>query len=192
MIISRTPYRISFFGGGSDYPDWFLHTGGKVLSTTIDKYCYLTFRYLPPYFGHRIRIVYSIIEECQKLDEIKHPAVREILKYLSIDALGLEIHHEGDLPARSGMGSSSAFSVGLLNALYGLCNENKEPHVLAQESIHIEQNIIKETVGSQDQIAAAFGGINQINFNKDRSFEVNKIELSKARINELNQHFMLI
>jgi len=117
MIISRTPYRISFFGGGTDYPAWYRKHGGAVLSTTIDKYCYLTCRYLPPFFEHRIRIVYSKMESCQTVDEIGHPAVREVLRYLDIQR-GVEIHHDGDLPARSGMGSSSAFTVGLLHALY--------------------------------------------------------------------------
>ena len=108
MIISRTPFRISFFGGGTDYPAWFVKNGGAVLATTIDKYCYLTCRYLPPFFGHRIRLVYSKVETCQTLDEIQHPAVREILRFLDIDR-GVELHHDGDLPARSGVGSSSSF-----------------------------------------------------------------------------------
>ncbi|MQG32691.1 MAG: kinase, partial [SAR202 cluster bacterium] len=112
MIISRTPFRISFFGGGSDYPGWYRENGGEVLATTIDKYCYITCRYLPPFFEHRYRMVYSQIEDCLTVDDIKHPAIREVLKYLDIDR-GVEIHHDGDLPARSGMGSSSSFAVGL-------------------------------------------------------------------------------
>ena len=119
MIISRTPYRISFFGGGTDYPAWFRKHGGAVLAVTIDKYCYLTCRYLPPFFEHRIRLVYSKIESCQSLEEISHPAVREVLRHLNIER-GVEIHHDGDLPARSGMGTSSSFTVGLLHALYAL------------------------------------------------------------------------
>ena len=116
MIISRTPFRISFFGGGTDYPAWYRKHGGAVLATTIDKYCYITCRYLPPFFEHKYCLIYSKIEYCQTIDEIVHPAVREVLRYLGIDR-GLEIHHDGDLPARSGMGSSSAFTVGLLHAL---------------------------------------------------------------------------
>src|SRR5436189_4685330 len=119
MIICRPPYRISFFGGGTDYPSWYRAHGGAVLATTIDKYCYLSCRYLPPFFEHRIRVVYSKIEDCQTVDEIVHPAVREILRFITIDR-GVEIHHDGDLPARSGVGSSSAFTVGLLHALYAL------------------------------------------------------------------------
>ena len=117
MIVSRTPYRISFFGGGTDYPAWFRNHGGAVLATTIDKFCYLTCRYLPPFFEHRIRVVYSNIETVQAAEDLKHPAVRECLKFLDVQR-GVEIHHDGDLPARSGMGSSSSFTVGLLNALY--------------------------------------------------------------------------
>src|SRR3990172_2196085 len=151
MIISRTPFRISFFGGGTDYPAWYSKHGGEVLATTIDKYCYLTCRFLPPFFEHRIRLVYSKIEMCQTIDEIAHPAVREVLRHLKIDR-GVEIHHDGDLPARSGMGSSSAFAVGLLHALYGLNGRMPSKHQLARESIYIEQQLLKETVGSQDQI----------------------------------------
>ena len=119
MIISRTPYRISFFGGGTDYPTWYRRFGGQVIATTIDKYCYISARYLPPFFDHNFRIVYSRIENCQTIDDIEHPAVRECLRYLQFEQ-GLEIHHDGDLPARSGLGSSSSFVVGLLHALHAL------------------------------------------------------------------------
>ena len=119
MIISRTPFRISFFGGGTDYPAWYRQHGGAVLAATINKYCYLTCRYLPPFFEHRIRVVYSKIENCQRPEEIVHPSARETLRFLKMDR-GVEIHHDGDLPGRSGMGSSSAFTVGLLHALYAL------------------------------------------------------------------------
>jgi D-glycero-alpha-D-manno-heptose-7-phosphate kinase len=191
MIISKTPFRISFFGGGTDYPDWYLKNGGQVLSTTIDKYCYITLRYLPPFFEHRMRVVYSKIENIKKIDKIKHPAVRETLRFMEFDN-GLEIHHDGDLPARSGMGSSSSFTVGLLHSLYALkgimCNKMQ----LAMESIHIEQNMIKETVGSQDQVAAAFGGFNHIIF-KDGTgeIEVRPIILKRHKFQELNNHLML-
>jgi len=119
MIISRTPFRISFFGGGTDYPAWYREDWGQVLGVTIDKYCYLTCRYLPPFFDHKIRIVYSKVEACQTIDEIAHPSVREVLRLLRIER-GVEIHHDGDLPARGGIASSSAFTVGLLHSLYAL------------------------------------------------------------------------
>jgi D-glycero-alpha-D-manno-heptose-7-phosphate kinase len=190
MIISRTPYRISFFGGGTDYPGWYRKHGGAVLATTIDKYCYITCRYLPPFFEHRIRIVYSKIEKCQTIDEIFHPSVREILRFLNIDR-GVEIHHDGDLPARSGMGSSSSFTVGLLHALYALKGQMPGKNRLAQESIHIEQEILKETVGSQDQMSAAHGGFNNIEFSDSGEISIQPMTLGKERINELNSHLML-
>ena len=178
MIISRTPFRISFFGGGTDYPAWYRKHGGVVLASSIDKYCYLTCRYLPPFFEHRIRVVYSQIESCQTVDEIKHPAVKETLRALNIER-GVEIHHDGDLPARSGMGTSSAFTVGLLHALHGLKGYMPTKQQLALESIHIEQECLKETVGSQDQVLAAHGGFNQINFLTNGEISVTPIVLSK-------------
>lgn len=190
MIISRTPYRISFFGGGTDYPAWYRNHGGAVLATAIDKYCYLTCRYLPPFFEHRIRIVYSKIESCQSIDEISHPAVREVLYHIKMDR-GVEIHHDGDLPARSGMGSSSAFTVGLLNALYALKGYIPSKHQLAMESIHIEQERLKETVGSQDQVVAAYGGFNHVIFLPNGEISVRPMTLAQERIRELNDHLML-
>ncbi len=190
MIISRTPFRISFFGGGTDYPVWYRRHGGAVLATTIDKYCYLTCRYLPPFFEHRIRVVYSKVENCQTLDEISHPSVREVLRYLNIDR-GVEIHHDGDLPARSGMGSSSSFTVGLLHALYALKGQMVSKQKLARESIHIEQEILKETVGSQDQMSAAHGGFNLIEFSSGDEISVRPMTLSQERIKELNSYLML-
>jgi len=190
MIMSRTPYRISFLGGGTDYPAWYLNHGGSVLSATINKYCYLTCRYLPPFFEHRIRIVYSKLEHVVSVDEISHPAVRECLRFLKLDR-GLEIHHDGDLPARSGMGSSSSFTVGLLHALYALLGRMPGKQQLAEESIYIEQNCIEETVGSQDQVAAAYGGLNHIIFRPNGSFEVRAVTVSGARVKELNSHLML-
>jgi D-glycero-alpha-D-manno-heptose-7-phosphate kinase len=190
MIINRTPYRISFFGGGTDFPAWFRKHGGAVLAATIDKYCYLTCRYLPPFFEHRIRLVYSRIESCQSLDDIAHPSVREVLRYLKIDR-GVEIHHDGDLPARSGMGTSSSFTVGLLHALYALKGFMPSKHQLAEESIHIEQEVLKETVGSQDQISAAYGGFNHISFLPNGTFSVRPITLTQERLKELNSHLML-
>ena len=190
MIISRTPFRISFFGGGSDYPTWCREHGGAVLSTTIDKYCYLTCRYLPPFFGHRTRVVYSKIENVRTVEEIEHPAVRGALAELGIHR-GVEIHHGSDLPARSGMGSSSAFAVGLLHALHGLEGRIRGKEQLAREAIRLEQVVLKETVGSQDQIAAAYGGLNIIRFHPDGEFGVQPLTLPGARLRELQQHLML-
>jgi D-glycero-alpha-D-manno-heptose-7-phosphate kinase len=190
LIISRTPFRVSFFGGGTDYPAWYRCHGGAVLATTIDKYCYLTCRYLPPFFEHKIRIVYSKIENCHSVEEIAHPAVREILRYCAVDR-GVEIHHDGDLPARSGMGTSSSFTVGLLHALYALKGQMPTKTQLAKESIVIEQEILKETVGSQDQVLAAHGGFNHILFDPNGEITVRPITLSANRLNELNRHLML-
>jgi D-glycero-alpha-D-manno-heptose-7-phosphate kinase len=191
MIISRTPFRISFFGGGTDYPAWYRKHGGAVLAATINKYCYLTCRYLPPFFEHRIRVAYSKIESCQTIDEVDHPAVRAVLRYLGIDR-GVEIHHDGDLPARSGLGSSSAFTVGLLHALYALKGHIPTRRQLAMESIHVEQELLRETVGSQDQILAAYGGFNYISFLPGGEFSVKPMTLSPERIRELNSHLMLV
>jgi len=190
MIISRTPFRISFFGGGTDYPAWYRTHGGAVLATTIDKYCYLTCRYLPPFFEHKIRVVYSKIENCHTLDEITHPAVREILRYAKINR-GVEIHHDGDLPARSGMGSSSAFTVGLLHALYALKGHMPNKQQLAKESIHIEQELLKEHVGSQDQVVTAYGGFNHITFLPNGEISVKPMTITTERMKELNSHLML-
>jgi D-glycero-alpha-D-manno-heptose-7-phosphate kinase len=190
MIISRTPFRISFFGGGTDYPAWYRIHGGAVLATTINKYCYLTCRYLPPFFDHRYRVVYSKIETVEKPDQIVHPAVRQVLAFLQIDR-GLEIHHDGDLPARSGLGSSSAFTVALLHALHALQGYMPNKHQLAHESIHIEQDLLKETVGSQDQVLAAYGGFNHITFLPNGEISVKPMTLRAERIEELNSHLML-
>lgn len=190
MIISRTPYRISFFGGGTDYPSWYRNHGGQVLTSSINKYCYITCRYLPPFFEHRIRVVYSKIESCQNYAEIQHPAVRETLRFLQLER-GLEIHHDGDLPARSGMGSSSSFTVGLLHGLYALINVMPSKHQLAMESIHIEQKMIQETVGSQDQVIAAYGGLNQIVFRPSGEITVRPVTISHERLAKLNSHVML-
>jgi D-glycero-alpha-D-manno-heptose-7-phosphate kinase len=190
MIITRTPFRISFFGGGTDYPQWFREFEGATLATTIDKYCYINMRYLPPFFEHKHRIVYSVIENITKNEDIKHPAVRAIFKELSIDK-GLEVHHDGDLPARSGLGSSSSFTVGLINALYAIEGKMISKEDLAKRAIHIEQNIIKENVGSQDQISAAFGGFNKISFHQDNSFDVRPILFRDGRMLDLHKHLLL-
>ena len=190
MIITRTPYRISFLGGGTDYPGWFRHHGGAVISTSIDKYCYLTCRYLPPFFEHKYRIVYSRTESSARIDDIQHPAVREGLKFLGIKQ-GIELHHDGDLPARSGMGSSSSFAVGLMQIFHALRNEMASKNQLAQEAINLEQNILKENVGSQDQISAAYGGFNHITFLQNDEFVVRPIILGRERMAKFQSHFML-
>lgn len=190
MIISRTPFRISFFGGGTDYPAWFADHPGAVLGTTIDKYCYITVRYLPPFFEHRSRIIYSKMEHVQGIDEIDHPSVRETLRFLNIRE-GIEIHHDGDLPARTGLGSSSSFTVGLLNSLYALKGVMTSKEKLAFEAVHIEQEMIRENVGCQDQTLAAHGGLNYIEFGGDGHLGVRKILLPKEMGKALQRHMML-
>lgn len=190
MIICRTPYRISFFGGGTDYPAWYRKHGGAVLATTIDKYCYLTCRYLPPFFEHRLRIVYRKIETCASVEEIGHPSVREVLRFLNFDR-GLELHHDGDLPARSGMGTSSAFTVGLLHALHGLRGEMPSKKQLIQESLHVEQERLGEIVGSQDQVLAAHGGLRHVQFLPTGEIVSSPLPLRAERREELQAHLML-
>jgi D-glycero-alpha-D-manno-heptose-7-phosphate kinase len=190
MIISRTPFRVSFFGGGTDYPTWYRQHGGAVLGTTINKYCYISLRPLPPFFEHRHRIVYSRIELPNTLEEIQHPAVRHVLMEYTISE-GVEIQHHGDLPARSGMGSSSSFTVGLLNALRAYQGYACSPQWLATEAIRIEQEVIREKVGSQDQIWAAYGGMNVITFDTAGSFQIHPLIMSADRRTELESHLML-
>lgn len=192
MIIVRTPFRISFLGGGTDYPAWYKdHGDGAVLATTINKYCYLTCRELPPFFEHRYRLVYSNIETVNRINEIEHPAIKAVLQWSNEDR-GLEIHHDGDLPARSGLGSSSSFTVSLVHAMQALKGQYATKRSLAKDAIHIEQNIIKEHVGSQDQISAAYGGFNRIDFNSGADeFYVEPIMISKERRKELQAHLML-
>ena len=190
MIINRTPFRISFFGGGTDYPSWYLKHGGSALCTAINKYCYISCRTLPPFFEHKVRIVYSKIELCKSLEQVQHPAVRETLRFLKFNS-GLEVHHDGDLPARSGMGSSSSFTVGFLHALYAIQGIMPSKKQLAEESIHIEQDMIKETVGSQDQVCAAYGGLNHIIFSTNGEINVRPLTLSISRMEDLNSHLML-
>ncbi len=190
MIITRTPYRISFFGGGTDYPAWYEENGGAVLATSINKYSYISARFLPPFFKHKHRIVYSRQESVTKIDDIDHPSVRETMRFLNIDK-GLEIHHDGDLPSMSGLGSSSSFTVGLLNALYGLNGQTKNKRQLALDAIHIEQNMIKENVGSQDQTTAAFGSLNKIEFGGTQKISIYPIVMKLERLKELQNHLML-
>ena len=190
MLICRTPFRISFFGGGTDYPAWYKEHGGCVLSTSINKYSYITLRKLPPFFDYNFRIRYFAKEEVNTLEEIQHPSVRECCKYLKIDS-GLEMVHNADLPARSGLGSSSTFTVGMLHSLHTLQSKMPTKRELAMQAIEVEQNYIKEAVGSQDQTSAAFGGFNQILFNRDKTIEVNKIIVGKNRIKELEENLLL-
>ncbi len=191
MIITRTPYRISFFGGGTDYPKWYLNNGGAVLSTSINKYCYINTRFIQNFFDYKFRIVWSYIENRNKIDEINHPCVREMLKYLNYNFEGIEIKHSGDLPARSGIGSSSSFTVGLLNALNNLVGVKINKKNICDKAIYFEQKILKENVGSQDQVAATYGGFNKINFTKKNKIKLEKTNVSKKRLDELNSRLML-
>ena len=190
MIITKTPYRISFFGGGSDYPDWYRKHGGMVLSTTIDKYIYISCRFLPKFFKHKYRIVWSKIENVKDINQIQHRAVKTLLKHLKIKD-GMEIHYDGDLPARSGMGSSSCFAVGLIKALYKIKNNDLSKNELARKTIHFEQKIMKEVVGSQDQTITSYGGFNKIIFSKNNKIQVQKISFNK-NIRSLNKNLVLI
>ena len=190
MIISRTPYRISFFGGGTDYPDYYLKHGGKVLGTAINKYCYLNVRKLPPFFDFKHRIVYSNQENVIAIDEIDHPAVREVFRYLDIKE-GKSIHHDGDIPARSGMGSSSAFTVGLIKSLMALRGRYISKRELAEKTIYVEQEMIKENVGSQDQTFAAYGGLNKIDFLKNGKIAVSPVIMDPERLKDFESHLMI-
>ena len=191
MVITRTPFRISFFGGGSDYPAWFENNeSGHVLSTSINKYCYISCRYLPPFFEHKSRIIWSKLESVKEINEIQHPSVRETLKFLDIND-GIEIHHDADLPARSGLGSSSTFTVGLLHALNALKGRMITKRQLALDAIHIEQEIIKENVGCQDQTIAAFGGLNKIEFGGLQKITVKPISMDFNKWHSFQNHLML-
>lgn len=190
MVITSTPLRISFFGGGTDYPEWYREHGGAVLSTTINKCCYITCRRLPPFFEYRSRISYSKVENVTQNDAIEHPSVRGCLQFMGMQE-GVEIHHIADLPARTGLGTSSAFTVGLLLGLYALQNKMRDRHSLATDAIHVERNVLCETVGAQDQISAAYGGFNRIEFAADDTIKVNRIVADPCRLAELNSHLML-
>jgi D-glycero-alpha-D-manno-heptose-7-phosphate kinase len=190
MVITSTPLRISFFGGGTDYPVWFREHGGSVLSTTIDKSCYITCRWLPPFFEYRSRVSYSKVENVDKNGSIEHPSVRACLGFLGIEE-GVEIHHVADLPARTGLGTSSAFTVGLLLGLYALQNRMRDKRSLALDAIHVEQELLHEAVGAQDQVSAAHGGFNRIDFNSDGSIVATKVLVSPSRLAELEQNLVL-
>ena len=190
MIITSTPLRISFFGGGTDYPVWYRQHGGAVLATTINKSCFITCRWLPPFFEYHSRISYSKVENVSKNHAIEHPSVRGCLQYLGIDE-GVEIHHIADLPARTGLGTSSAFTVGLLLGLNALRDQMRDKHALATEAIHVEQELLQEAVGSQDQVSAAYGGFNRIDFHTDATIEVKRILTVQNRLAELEKHLAL-
>ena len=190
MVITSTPLRVSFFGGGTDYPVWYREHGGSVLATTIDKSCFITCRWLPPFFEYHSRVSYSKVENVSANSAIEHASVRGCLQHLGISE-GVEVHHIADLPARTGLGTSSAFTVGLLLGLYALRNQMRDKHSLAMEAIRVEQDILKEAVGAQDQVSAAYGGFNRINFGRDGSIEVKQILTSPDRMAELEQHMAL-
>ncbi len=190
MIICRTPTRISFFGGGTDYPKWYMDNGGEVLSTSINKYSYITIRHLPKVFDYKFRIRYYKTEETQTVQEIQHPSVRECALFLGLDS-GFEIAHNSDLPAGSGLGSSSTFTVGMLHSIYALQNYMPTKRELALNAINVEQNRIGEAVGSQDQVAATWGGFNKISFSAENTFEVDPIIMEKVRLTELQNNLLL-
>ena len=188
MIITQTPFRMSFFGGGTDFPDFYREHGGAVISTSFDKYCYVNVRHLPRFFDYATELSYSKIERVVDVEEIKHPAIREAMKFLDMHELRLT--YEADLPARSGLGTSSSFAVGMLNAFYALKGKYADKKKLADEAIYLERVLCKESGGIQDQIAAAFGGLNRINFNAE-GYEVKPVIISPERKRQLNRNLML-
>lgn len=190
MIISRTPYRLSFFGGGTDHPSWYMAKESVIISTTIDKYCYVTLRNLPPYFNFNYRLRYFKKEDVKFINEIKHPVIRESLKFFKYSK-GIDLSYVGDIPAMSGVGSSSAFTVGITNSLRALMGEFSTKRELANYAINMEQNILRESVGSQDQIACAFGGFNTITLKGD-NFEVSPITLNREKINLIEDSILLL
>jgi D-glycero-alpha-D-manno-heptose-7-phosphate kinase len=188
MIITRTPFRMSFFGGGTDMKDFFQGYGGAVLSTTFDKYCYVNVRHLPRFFDYSTEVAYSKIERVTALEDIQHPAVRNAMKMLDMHEIRLT--YEADLPARSGLGTSSSFAVGMLNAFHALKGKYVDKKRLADEAIYLERELCQEEGGWQDQIAASFGGFNRINFSKD-GYDVLPVIISKERKVQLNKSLMM-
>ncbi|KGI89639.1 kinase [Megasphaera elsdenii] len=188
MIITRTPFRMSFFGGGTDMKDFFQEYGGAVLSTTFDKYCYVNVRHLPRFFDYSTEVAYSKIERVTALEDIQHPAVRNAMKMLDMHEIRLT--YEADLPARSGLGTSSSFAVGMLNAFHALKGKYVDKKRLADEAIYLERELCQEEGGWQDQIAASFGGFNRINFSKD-GYDVLPVIISKERKEQLNKSLMM-
>lgn len=190
MIITQTPFRISFLGGGTDYPVFYKEHSGAVLSTTIDKYCYIACRYLPPFFDYKYRLRYTFREETGCISEIRHPSIRKCLEFMGIKR-GIEMVHTSDLPARSGIGSSSSFTVGFLNSLYALTGRMVSKKKLALDAIHVEHKLIKENVGSQDQVAAAFGGLNKIVFEKEEGIVIQPVTISQEKLDLFQSNLML-
>ena len=188
MVITRTPFRMSFFGGRTDFPGYFKEYGGSVLSTSFDKYCYVTVKHLPQFFDYKNQVTYSKIERCKSVDSIEHPAVRNAMKYLNMDEIIMS--YDADLPGRSGLGTSSSFAVGMLEAFHALKGEYVDKRKLAEEAIYLERNLCGESGGWQDQIAASFGGLNRIDFTDD-SFTVNPVVIDRQRRNLLNDSLML-
>lgn len=188
MIITKTPFRMSFFGGGTDMPDFFNEYEGAVISTTFDKYCYVNVRHLPPFFDYSTELAYSKTERVTNIDDIRHPAIRNAMMLL--DMYQIRLTYEADLPARSGLGTSSSFAVGMLNSFYALKGVYADKKKLADEAIYLEREMCREAGGWQDQIAAAFGGFNRINFNAD-GYEVLPIIISPQRKKTLNQNLLM-
>lgn len=191
MIITRTPFRISLFGGGTDHPRWFEENGGRVVSFAIDKFCYISTRVLPPFFKHKYRVSYSQVETVINFNNIRHPAVRECIRKYAPDYC-LEIHHDGDLPARSGIGSSSAFVVGMIHSLLALQNKSISRTALADLAIEIEREALRENVGWQDQIACAIGGINKLEFGTDGNWQASPIRMKTQTEEDLTSRIVLI
>ena len=189
MIITKTPFRMSFFGGGTDIESFFREYGGAVLSTTFDKYCYVNVRHLPRFFEWSSELSYSKTERINSVEEIQHPAIRNAMKML--DMYEIRLTYEADLPARSGLGTSSSFAVGMLNAFYALKGKYADKRKLANEAIYLERVLCNEAGGWQDQIAAAFGGMNRIDFNKDGTFDVKPIIIHPNRKRQLNDNLLM-
>lgn len=188
MVITQTPFRMSFFGGGTDFPGFYEKYGGSVISTTFDKYCFVTVSHLPRFFDYKNQITYSKIERTNTIEEIEHPAVREAMKYLNMHELRMV--YEADLPARSGLGTSSSFAVGMLNAFYALKGKYADKMQLAKDAIYVERVLCNESGGVQDQIAASFGGLNRINFSSE-GYNVHPIVIEAERKKKLNENLML-
>lgn len=188
MIITQTPFRMSFFGGGTDFPEFYREHGGAVISTTFDKYCYVNVRHLPRFFNYSTELSYSKTERVTVIEDIQHPAIREAMKYLDMHEIRLT--YEADLPARSGLGTSSSFAVGMINAFYALKGKYADKKRLADDAIHLERVLCGEAGGVQDQIAAAFGGFNRINFSAE-GYTVNPVIISPERKEQLNRNLML-
>lgn len=189
MIITKTPFRMSFFGGGTDMETYFKQNGGSVLSTTFDKYCYVNVRHLPRFFNYSTELSYSKTERVTDINDIQHPAIREAMKMLNMQEIRLT--YEADLPARSGLGTSSSFAVGMLNAFYALKGKYADKKKLADEAIYLERVLCNEAGGWQDQIAASFGGFNRINFNTDGTYDVLPVIISPERKRQLNNNLMM-